>query len=457
MTFASGPTLAELAVRLDNGQVTSRALVEECLDRIDDPSGEGARAFIEVNRAQSIAVADSIDALRKAGIAASQFAGIPISVKDLFDLQGQITRAGSTVLAGREPAACDAEVVRRLKQVGFVVIGRTNMSEFAFSGVGLNPHYGTPLSVWDRSVGRIPGGSSSGAAISVADGMAHAAVGTDTGGSCRIPAAFNGIVGFKPTARRVSRNGVIPLSQTLDSVGPLARSVRCCAILDAIMAGQSPPVLAPRGIKGFRILVPNNYVTDDMDAAVDRAFNEAIGLLCDAGAYVDEGRFTELDDIPAINRSGGFAAAESYAWHEDMLSRKEHDYDPRVAVRIKRGKEQSAIDYIRLVEARFDFIDRVEKRLAPYDFVAFPTVPVSPPRLLDLESDEAYSRINLLCLRNSSIVNLWDGCAVSVPISAPGDVPIGMTLAACRGRDELLLAAAHDFEQILRKTRSDWW
>jgi aspartyl-tRNA(Asn)/glutamyl-tRNA(Gln) amidotransferase subunit A len=171
--------------------------------------------------------------------------------------------------------------------------------------------------------------------------------------------------------------------------------------------------------------------------------------LCDAGAHVDESQFAELDEIPEITRGGGFAAAESYAWHEHMLAGKEHDYDPRVVVRIKRGKEQSAVDYIRLVEARRGFIDRVEQRLAPYDFVAFPSVPVSPPRLLELASDEAYNRINLLCLRNSSIVNLWDGCAVSIPITAPGEVPAGITLASRRGQDEILFGQAHDFEQII--------
>ena len=220
------PTLASLAADLDSGRTSARKLVEECLSKIAEPSGEGERAFIHVDKEGALGAADAMDRLRKAHAAPSPFAGIPVSIKDLFDIKGQVTRAGSRALEEDcTPADADAPVVARLRRAGFIVIGRTNMTEFAYSGIGINPHYGTPKSTWNRSVGHVPGGSSSGAAVSVADGMAHGALGTDTGGSCRIPAAFNGIVGFKPTQRRVPLDGGVPLSSSLDSFGPLARTV----------------------------------------------------------------------------------------------------------------------------------------------------------------------------------------------------------------------------------------
>src|SRR6187455_704694 len=224
----SNPTLATLAADLDAGRTTARKLVEQCLARIADPTGEGARTFIHVDKDAALVAADAMDHLRKANAAPSPYAGIPVSIKDLYDIRGQVTRAGSRALEDSAPAANDAPVVARLRRAGFVVIGRTNMTEFAYSGLGINPHYGTPKNCWRRDVGYVPGGSSSGAAVSVTDGMAHGALGTDTGGSCRIPAAYCGIVGYKPTARRIPLDGGIPLSVTLDSCGPIARSVGCC-------------------------------------------------------------------------------------------------------------------------------------------------------------------------------------------------------------------------------------
>src|SRR4029079_4826613 len=230
------PTLAKLAEDLESGRTTSRQLVEACIARIADPSGEGRRTFLHVDKDAALAAADAMDGLRKVKAAPSRYAGIPVSIKDLFDIKGQVTRAGSRALDDSSPAEQDAPTVARLRKAGFVVIGRTNMSEFAYSGIGINPHYGTPKGGWNRAAGHVPGGSSSGAAVSVLDGMAHGALGTDTGGHCPIPAAFNGIVGYKPTQRRVPLDGSVPLSFSLDSIGPLARSVSCCAILRAVLA-----------------------------------------------------------------------------------------------------------------------------------------------------------------------------------------------------------------------------
>src|SRR5258705_1862953 len=214
------PTLASLSADLETGRITARKLVEECLARIADPAGEGQRAFIHVDKQAALEAAEAMDRLRKANAAPSPFAGIPVSIKDLFDIKGQVTRAGSRALEDSAPAEADAPVVARLRRAGLILIGRTTMTEFAHSGIGINPHFGTPKGTWNRSEGHVPGGSSSGAAVSIADRMAYGALGTDTGGSCRIPAPHNGIVGFKPTQRRGPPDRGVPLSSTLDSFRP---------------------------------------------------------------------------------------------------------------------------------------------------------------------------------------------------------------------------------------------
>src|ERR1700688_3548339 len=261
------PTLASLAADLESGRTSARKLVDQCLARIADPAGEGQRAFIHVDAEAAIEAAEAMDRLREVNAAPSPYAGIPVSIKDLFDIKGQVTRAGSRALEDSAPAEADASVVARLRRAGFIVIGRTNMTEFAFSGIGINPHFDTPKGAWQRHVGHVPGGSSSGAAVSVVDGMAHGALGTDTGGSCRIPAAFNGIVGFKPTQRRGPLAGGVPLSFTLDSFGPLARTVGCCAVLDAVLADETIAPLRPRPVKGMRLAVPATVALDDLDDA----------------------------------------------------------------------------------------------------------------------------------------------------------------------------------------------
>src|SRR6202049_3933682 len=278
-TMVNTPTLATLVADLENGRTSARKLVDQCLARIADASGEGARAFIHVDAEAAIEAAEAMDRLREGKGASSPFAGIPISIKDLFDIRGQVTRAGSRALDDSPPAEADAPVVARLRRAGFIVIGRTNMTEFAYSGMGINPHYGTPKSAWHRDVGHVPGGSSSGAAVSVVDRMAHGALGTDPGGSCRIPAAYNGIVGFKPTQRRVPLDGGVPLSFTLDSFGPLARTAPCCAVLDAVLADETVAPLRPRPIRGMRLAVPTTLVLDGLDDAVAQAFDRALEAL----------------------------------------------------------------------------------------------------------------------------------------------------------------------------------
>jgi aspartyl-tRNA(Asn)/glutamyl-tRNA(Gln) amidotransferase subunit A len=444
------PTLAALADDLESGRTNARQLVEECLAKIADTSGESVRAFIHVDREAAIEAAEAIDRLRKVKAAPSPFAGIPVSIKDLFDIRGQVTRAGSRALEDSAPAEADAPVVARLRRAGFIVIGRTNMTEFAYSGIGINPHYGTPKSTWQRSVGHVPGGSSSGAAVSVADGMAHGALGTDTGGSCRIPAAYNGIVGFKPTQRRVPLAGGVPLSFTLDSFGPLARTVGCCAVLDAVLADEPVQPLQPRPIKGMRLAVPTTVALDDLDDEVARAYERALETLSSQGALIERIAVPEFLDVGVMNTKGGFAAAESYAWHRYLIASHGDVYDPRVSSRILRGEAISAADYIDLLEARKSLIARTTVRLAPYDALVMPTSAITPPRIADLADDKAFTKANLLSLRNCTLINMIDGCAISLPAHREGEAPVGLMLAASGGSDRRIFELAAAMEAVIR-------
>ena len=444
------PTLNSLADDLEAGRTSARKLTEECLARIADPTGEGERTFIHVDKEAALDAAEAMDRLRKAKAAPSRFAGIPISIKDLFDIKGQVTRAGSRALEDSAPAEADAPVVARLRRAGFIVIGRTNMTEFAFSGIGINPHYGTPKGAWNRSEGHIPGGSSSGAAVSVLDGMAHGALGTDTGGSCRIPAAYNGIVGYKPTQRRVPLDGGVPLSFSLDSYGPLARSVNCCAVLDAVLADEPVTPLRPRPIKGMRLAVPTTIALDELDGPVAQTFDRILKTLSRLGADIEHIEVPEFLDSGPINGKGGFAAAESYAWHRYLLTSKGDVYDPRVSVRILRGEGISAADYIDLLNARRSLISRINARLAPYDALVLPTTANTPPRIADLADDKAFTTANLRSLRNCSLINLIDGCAISLPAHKEGEVPVGFMLAAPGGADRRIFELAAALEPVIR-------
>ncbi|ARP99781.1 amidase [Pseudorhodoplanes sinuspersici] len=444
-----GPTLKDLARELASGGTTSRALVEECLARATDDAGEGSRVFTHLDSEAARMAADAMDRLRQAGAPLSCYAGIPVSVKDLFDIEGQVTCAGSMVLRDAPPASADATAVARLRRAGFVVIGRTNMTEFAYSGLGINPHYGTPLNPWRRDRGHVPGGSSSGAAISVTDGMAHAALGTDTGGSCRIPAAFTGLVGFKPTARRVSLRGALPLSSHLDSIGPIARTVGCCAIMDSVLSDTPVGPMLSRKIDVLHLAVPVGVALTDLDDEVASAFDAALHRLMAKGVRIDHVPVPEFDEVATINAKGGFTAAESYAWHRRLLSKQRDSYDPRVSIRIERGTEQSAADYIDLLAARASLIERATRRIASYDAIVLPTVALTPPHIADLQSDEAYGRANLLSLRNCTLINMMDGCAISLPVHKQGEAPVGLMLAAAADADRHVLSMAALLEPIV--------
>ena len=444
-----GPGLEELALGLESGSCSARELVEGCLDRIDDPVGEGARAFASVDREAAIVAADCMDKLRAVGAHPSRFAGIPVSVKDLFDIRGQVTRAGSVVMDG-PPAAEDAPAVARLRAKGYILIGRSTMTEFAYSGLGMNPHNGSPLNPWDRATGHISGGSTSGGAVSVADGMAHAALGTDTGGSCRIPAAWCGLVGFKPTARRVPLDGTIPLSRTLDSIGPIGRTAHCCALLDAVLAGEMPRKIEQRDVRGLRIGAVQNVVLGDIEDAVAEAYEAALRRLERAGVLIDRISLAAYDNVAPLSVKGGFPAAEAYGWHRELLVARGNEYDPRVSIRILRGREQDAADFVQLRAARDALVVEAGAQISNFDAIAMPTTPILPPTLSAMQDDAAYGRANILALRNPTLINMMDGCAISLPASRPGEPPVGLMLASVANNDRNLLAIGMAVETVLR-------
>jgi len=437
-------TIEQLQAELQAGRITSTGLVEQALDAIAAYREAGGAAYVHVDADAALQAAWASDAARRAGFVPSPLAGLPVSIKDLFDVRGEVTTAGSRALADAAPATQDAVAVGRLRAAGAILLGRTNMSEFAFSGLGLNPHYGTPRAPFDDA--RVAGGSTSGGAVSVAQGMAVAALGTDTGGSIRIPSAFCGLTGFKPTAHRVSLQGGVPLSRTLDSAGPLARSVACCATLDAILSGESLDS-RPASLQGLRLYVTRDFVLDNAAPEVAAAFEASLSRLAAQGAIIVPFEFPELHELPTLNGGGGFTAAEAWHWHRELLAAKAGDYDPRVAMRIRRGEQQSAADYLSLIDARARLMGAAARRLREADAWLMPTVAVLPPRVDDLQQDDAFFAANALVLRNASAINFLDGCAATLPTGQPG---IGLAVCGLRGADARVLQVAGAIEPALR-------
>jgi amidase/aspartyl-tRNA(Asn)/glutamyl-tRNA(Gln) amidotransferase subunit A len=342
--------------------------------------------------------------------------------------------------------------VARLRRAGAALIGHTNMSEFAFSGVGINPHHGTPLNPVTRALDgqdRIPGGSSSGAAVSVASGAAWAALGSDTGGSIRIPAALTGLVGFKNTQALTPTEGSIPLSSTLDTACAITRSVRDAVLLHEILAARRVQ-LPGRPLAASRLAVVRPFFLDGMDAQVGQAFERSLSRLADAGARVESLDLPELALLPEPRQRGWITAAEAWAWHRGRLAERGALYDPRVAQRIRAGETIAAADYLDALAARRRLIAAVAARLRGFDAVLSPTVPVVAPLLAPLlASDEAFFATNALLLRNTAFVNAIDGCAISLPCQAPGELPVGLMLWQAGGRDDALLDLALQVEQTL--------
>ncbi|PBB95855.1 amidase [Mesorhizobium sp. WSM3862] len=425
-----------------------RDRLEMILSRLANRAAD-EKVYVKLYTQAALAAADAADARQRAGVCLGPLDGVVVSIKDLFDVAGEPTRAGSLMLAGAQPAAQDAAIVRRLRQAGAVILGKTNMTEFAFTAIGDNLHYGTPGNAADASL--IPGGSSSGAGVAVGEGSSQISIGSDTGGSVRIPASLNGVVGFKPTARRVSLDGAFPLSATLDSIGPLARSVADCAVADAIMAGEEPVPLQPIPLAGLRIGVPRGRLFDDTLAEVAAAFEACTGQMERAGARVAD---LSIDDLIGGMRAAtvraSIASMEGAEVHADWLATGASvPVDPHVSGPLSRALTVPASAYIRTIRRRAELVAAMTERLQAVDALALPTVPMVAPSIAAMAGDEALrDRTEGLLLRNTQVPNQFDLCAISLPM--PGTkLPAGLMLVARHGHDRRLLGIAAAVEALL--------
>lgn len=424
---------------------SARERLAVALQRIGEAHGEGARTCLSVYRESALAEAEAADARARVGVTLSPLDGVIVSIKDLFDVAGEVTRAGSKVLFDEgKVAGRDAPIVQRLRAAGAVIVAKTNMSEFAFTGLGINPHYGTPANPADRA--RVPGGSSSGAAVAVADGFCEIAIGSDTGGSVRIPASFCGVTGFKPSRQRVPTEGAFPLSYTLDSIGPLARTVAECAHADAVLAGEAPWMLDAAPLSGLRLGVAQGLPLENLDNTVGRRFPEALDRLERAGARLSYEKLPLLDDMMQVLRVS-ILVAEVYSIHKDRLARRGDDIDQIVRARVSKGADIIAADYINAVRARTALIRAMDARLADIDALVLPSTPIVAPRIDEVGNPKDFMAKNAMALRNTTIANFFDLTAISLPLPRDGGLPTGLMLFARNGHDRRLLRIAAAVEK----------
>ncbi|WP_296574499.1 amidase [Phreatobacter sp.] len=424
-----------------------RDALEASLARIDDPSSDGRVTYTKVYAERARAEADAADARARAGVKLSPLDGWVISVKDLFDVAGEVTTAGSTILRSQPAASADAPTVARLRQAGVVIVGKTNMSEFAFSGIGINPHFGTPGNAADKS--RVPGGSSSGAGVSAAEGTARMGLGSDTGGSIRIPAALNGCVGFKPTYGRIPLEGAFPLSYALDTIGPLAKTVADCAATDAVLAGEQPWTLTPAPLAGLRLAIPRGRLFSQMEPEVEQAFEASTARLTRAGVRISDISIEDLlQELADAMAKAPFVAMEAAAVHAEWMEERARDFDPRVLARVRIGAKAAAPDYIRLVNKRAELVARMRDRLADIDALILPTTPIRAPKISDLiASDDQFWTANGLVLRNTTVGNIFTFTGISLPCPQVKGLPVGFMLTSLAGQDRRLLRMAAAVEK----------
>ena len=446
-----GKSIAQLSVLIQSGSLDPVALTEETLDAIRTYKDQAIFTRLLETRAKEEAAASS-KRLRE-GRSRGLLDGIPIAWKDLFAIAGLPTTAGSIVLADAEPAQDDADVVKALKAAGMVAVGRVNMSEFAFSGLGLNPHYGTPLNPLASDVARIPGGSSSGSAAVVAAGLVPVSIGTDTGGSVRIPSAFNGLVGYKASHGRYSMNGVFPLSASLDSLGPLCRSVQDAIWVDAAMRGRFVPEVERAEATQLSVVVPTNVVMDNAQDGVLAAFEATLARLSAAGLKIRRAAFPVFETLfQLMAEYGPLVTAEAFVLHHRRLAGPEAEaMDRRVVARTRMGEKTTLVGYLETLKVREQLIKEVSGMLGPNEFIAYPTVAHVAPALAPLEADdEGFTKVNGRTLRNTSIGNFLDWCGVSLPCgTGEAGMPVGFLLSAPRNHDERLLGAALALEEIV--------
>jgi aspartyl-tRNA(Asn)/glutamyl-tRNA(Gln) amidotransferase subunit A len=433
---------------LQDADVCQRA-ARSCLAAIAAAHGEGARVFTQLYPSSALAEAAAADRRRLAGSVRSPIDGLIVAVKDLFDINGHTTWAGSRLLRDWPRAAADAVAVSGLRNAGAVIIGKTNMTEFAYSGLGLNPHFGTPANPHDRGgLRRIPGGSSSGAAVAVADAMAEIALGTDTGGSIRIPAALCGLVGWKPTAHRISLAGVWPLAPSFDSVGVIARSVQHCAMTDSVLTGSAADaVQIPAG--RLRLGRLRGYLESELEPAVSRAYENALVRLTNTGIEIVDVEVPDLERVPREHPGVIMTTYEAFQTHSALLPQFRDLYDPRVRARLELGRAISAEQYAAARAVRMQLQHVVTQALQGFDAWVLPTVTKVAPTFQMLESDEGYVTSNRALLRNTSLINFLDGCAITLPCQTRGEVPVGLSIASLGVRDAAVLAIARRLEAIV--------
>ena len=453
MTAVAHRSLLQLAAAMAGGATTAGAIAEATLDAIAASDDKAVFTAVLPERARGEAAAAT--ARHRDGRPLSLLDGIPVAWKDLFDLEGEVTRAGSVVL-DEGPASADAALVQRLVAAGAVTVGKVNMTEFAYSGLGLNPHYGTPVNPWSRDEPRAPGGSSSGSGVAVARGLVAVAIGTDTGGSVRIPAAFNGVVGFKSSGARWPMAGGFPLSRTLDTAGVLCRTVVDAVVVDAAARGFAAPDLRRGTLKGLRLVVPTNIVWDGIEADVARNAEAALARLAEAGAILDRRPLPELDEVLAISaRHGALNALEAYHLHKERLAGPEAArLDRRVRARLQLGASIGAEAETAIRSARPALIASLASVFDGNTLIAYPTLPHTAPPIAALEADDAlFVQMNVKTLRNTLVGNFLDWCGVSIPTGLDGaGLPTALLLSGGPGQDEALLAAALAAEPLVRGT-----
>jgi aspartyl-tRNA(Asn)/glutamyl-tRNA(Gln) amidotransferase subunit A len=414
---------------------------------------EDSSVFTLTTYARACAEAEAAASRFKEGFSLGPLDGIPVAWKDLYDFKGEVTRAGSIVLDDG-PAIADAELVQRLAAAGAVTVGKLNMSEFAFSGLGLNPHYGTPRNPWSKGEARIPGGSSSGCGVAVARGIVPVAIGTDTSGSVRIPAALNGVIGFKTSRNRWPLAGAYPLSRTLDTAGVFAHTAVDAAVVDAIARGQAKEELRVCPIKGIRIVVPSNVVWDDVEAAVASNFEAALERLQSHGVVVEHRQIKVLDDVLSLSSAHGtLVAVEAYQLHRHLLSSSASLLmDRRVRARLEAGGTIASSSEASIRNAQVTLMDAMTQLFDGNTFLAYPTVPKVAPLLAPLMvDDDLFVRTNSLMLRNTLIGSFLGWCGISIPTGADeSGLPTALLLSGAPGGDQELLTAAISMESIIR-------
>ena len=445
-----------LGAGIESGIIDPRALTEHFLERIEAADGDRA-IYLRLTAERARAEAEAAHRRAQAGLRQSPLDGVPISWKDLYDSAGDVTGHGTPALADRVPAR-DATVLARATRAGLVCLGKTNQSEFAFSILGLNPKLGTPPNPFDATVERLPGGSSSGAAVSLSRGLAAAAIGSDTGGSVRVPAAWNGLVGLKTSFGLLPLEGVLGLSTSMDTVGPLAHDVADAAALFAVLdgrfgAGNRPaPDLEGAALDRDRFALPTTLVWDTLDPGVEAATRGALERLRAAGCAIDETPVPEFDEAEAlVGRLGPYHAAECHAlWYDVIESRPEQVYTP-IRERIRSGAEMSATDAARAKQGLGEIAGRLHARIRRHGVLVMPTVAVSAPPIADLEADiEVYRAANAAILRNTRLANYLACCALTLPCGRDGNgVPVGLMLMAPLGDEERLLRLGSAIEPVL--------